>query len=125
MSSRSGIVGVPDTVAYASSKASVRNHSKSVALYCAKNKYNIRCNSLHPASIMTKMWDMMLGEGEEREKNLKKKCENIPLGHMGTPEDVANAALFLACDDSKFMTGSELVLDGGILAGSLTSPHKV
>ena len=60
MSSRSGIVGVPDTAAYASSKASIRNHTKSVALYCAKNNYNIRCNSLHPASIMTAMWDLML-----------------------------------------------------------------
>lgn len=124
MSSRSGIVGVPDTAAYASSKASVRNHTKSVALYCAKNKYNIRCNSLHPASIETPMWDLMLGEGEKREENLKKKCDTIPMGHMGTPEDVANGALFLASDESKFITGSELVIDGGTLAGGISSPHK-
>ena len=124
MSSRSGIVGVPDTAAYASSKASVRNHTKSVALYCAKNNYNIRCNSLHPASIHTPMWDLMLGEGEKREENLKKKCETIPLGHMGTPEDVANGALFLVSDESKFMTGAELVIDGGTLAGGASSPHK-
>lgn len=124
MSSRSGIVGVPDTAAYASSKASVRNHTKSVALYCAKSGYNIRCNSLHPASILTPMWEMMLGEGEKREVNLKNKCANIPMGHMGTPEDVACGALFLASDESKFMTGSELVIDGGTLAGTLSSPHK-
>ena len=125
MSSRSGIVGVPDTAAYASSKASIRNHTKSVALYCAKNKYNIRCNSVHPASILTNMWEMMLGEGEDREKNLKKKCEGIPMGHMGEALDVANGVLFLACDESKFMTGTELIIDGGILAGSVNSPHKV
>lgn len=125
MSSRSGIVGVPDTAAYASSKASVRNHTKSVALYCAKNKYNIRCNSLHPASIMTHMWEMMLGDGEKREENLKKKCEAIPMGCMGTPEDVANGALFLVSDEARFITGTELVIDGGTLAGTLSSPHKV
>ena len=57
ISSRSGVVGIPGAVAYASSKASVRNHTKSVALYCAEKKYNIRCNSIHPAAIMTPMWD--------------------------------------------------------------------
>lgn len=61
ISSRSGIVGIPQAVAYASSKAAVRNHTKSVALYCAEKKYPIRCNSIHPAAIMTPMWDIMLG----------------------------------------------------------------
>ena len=68
ISSRSGIVGIPAACAYASSKAAVRNHSKSVALYCAQQGYNIRCNSIHPAAIMTPMWDFMLGEGEQREQ---------------------------------------------------------
>ncbi|MEI6553025.1 MAG: SDR family oxidoreductase, partial [bacterium] len=112
MSSRSGIVGVPATAAYASSKASVRNHTKSVALYCAGKGYNIRCNSIHPASIMTHMWETMLGSGPQREENIKKLCHDIPLGHMGTPEDVANVALFLASDESSFMTGEEVVVDG-------------
>jgi NAD(P)-dependent dehydrogenase (short-subunit alcohol dehydrogenase family) len=71
------------------------------------------------------MWEMMLGEGEKREENLNKKCESIPMGHMGTPEDVASGVLFLACDDSKFVTGTELIIDGGALAGSLSSPHKI
>jgi NAD(P)-dependent dehydrogenase (short-subunit alcohol dehydrogenase family) len=60
ISSRSGVVGIPGAAAYASSKASVRNHTKSVALYCAQKAYNIRCNSIHPAAIMTPMWDEML-----------------------------------------------------------------
>jgi 3(or 17)beta-hydroxysteroid dehydrogenase len=123
MSSRSGIVGVPTTAAYASSKASVRNHTKSVALYCAGECYNIRCNSIHPAAILTHMWETMLGTGPEREENMKKLCHDIPLGHMGTPEDVANVALFLAGDESSFMTGEEVVIDGGILAGTASSPE--
>ena len=124
MSSRSGIVGVPTTAAYASSKASVRNHTKSVALYCAGAGYNIRCNSMHPAAILTHMWDLMLGAPEVRERNMKELCHDIPLGHMGTPEDVANVALFLASDESAFMTGEEIVIDGGILAGTASSPRK-
>ncbi|WP_324733718.1 SDR family NAD(P)-dependent oxidoreductase [Pseudomonas paeninsulae] len=66
ISSRSGIVGIPGAVAYASSKAALRNHTKSVALYCAEKSYPIRCNSIHPAAILTPMWDAMLGEGEQR-----------------------------------------------------------
>jgi len=124
MSSRSGMVGVPTTAAYASSKASVRNHSKSVALYCAGEGYNIRCNSIHPAAILTHMWECMLGNGDEGKENMKKLCHDIPLGRMGTPEDVANVALFLASDESAFMTGEEVVIDGGILAGTATSPES-
>ena len=124
MSSRSGMVGVPTTAAYASSKASVRNHTKSVALYCAGQGYNIRCNSMHPAAILTHMWECMLGDGPERDDNMKKLCHDIPMGRMGTPEDVANAALFLASDESAFMTGEEMVIDGGVLAGTASSPRK-
>jgi NAD(P)-dependent dehydrogenase (short-subunit alcohol dehydrogenase family) len=124
MSSRSGMVGVPGTAAYASSKAAIRNHTKSVALYCAAQKYNIRCNSLHPAAILTPMWDIMLGEGEKRVQGIKDLSAGIPLGKLGTPEDIANAALFLASDESSYMTGAEIVLDGGILAGTTTSPRK-
>jgi 3(or 17)beta-hydroxysteroid dehydrogenase len=54
---------------------------------------------------------------------MKKLCHDIPLGHMGTPEDVANVALFLASDESSFMTGEEVVIDGGILAGTASSPE--
>lgn len=63
MSSRSGLVGIPAAAAYASSKAAIRNHTKTVALYCAEQGLAIRCNSLHPAAILTRMWEPMLGHG--------------------------------------------------------------
>jgi len=118
ISSRSGMVGIPRAAAYASSKASIRNHTKTVALYCAQKGYNIRCNSIHPGAILTHMWDLMLGEGERRIKNIQRMNSEIPLGYMGKPIDVANAALYLASDESIYVTGIELTVDGGILAGS-------
>lgn len=125
MSSRSGKVGIPAACAYASSKAAVRNHTKSVALYCAEKGYNIRCNSLHPGAILTPMWEGMLGESEtQRKRMIKKITSDIPLGVMGTPDDVAQAVLYLASDESKYLTGTELTIDGGILAGSSASPSK-
>ncbi|MFP4091534.1 MAG: glucose 1-dehydrogenase [Cyclobacteriaceae bacterium] len=124
ISSRSGIVGIPGAAAYAASKAAVRNHTKSVALYCAEKKYRIRCNSIHPAAIMTPMWDAMLGEGEQREAIIRSVEAGIPLGHFGQPEDVAYAALYLASDESRYVTGTELHIDGGILAGSEARPDQ-
>ena len=122
VSSRSGMVGIPLAAAYASSKAGVRNHSKSVALYCAQNGYGIRCNSIHPAAIYTPMWDAMLGKGEGREDAIKAISKDIPLGYMGDVMDVAYAALYLASSESKYVTGTELTIDGGILAGSTAAP---
>jgi 3(or 17)beta-hydroxysteroid dehydrogenase len=123
ISSRSGVVGIPGAVAYAASKAAVRNHTKSVALYCAEKGYNIRCNSIHPAAIMTPMWDAMLGEGEQRRKIIEDVEFGIPMGHFGEPVDVAYGALYLASDESKYVTGIELTIDGGILAGSEAKPR--
>ena len=124
ISSRAGIVGMPGAVAYASSKASVRNHTKSVALYCAQKDYKIRCNSVHPAAIMTPMWDAMLGAGESRQQMIEEITNGIPLGHFGQPADVAYGILYLASDESKYITGIELNIDGGILAGSGAKPKK-
>ena len=70
ISSRSGLVGIPAASAYASSKAAVRNHTKTVALYCAEQGLNIRCNSIHPAAILTPMWEPMLGSGPDREERM-------------------------------------------------------
>lgn len=124
LSSRSGLVGIPGAVAYASSKAAVRNHTKSVALYCAEKGYRIRCNSVHPAAIMTPMWDAMLGEGEFRQQMIEEIEFGIPLGHFGEPIDVAYGILYLASDESKYVTGIELTIDGGVLAGSEATPKK-
>lgn len=124
MSSRSGLVGIPTAVAYAASKAAIRNHTKSVALYCAEQRLNIRCNSLHPGAVLTPMWDMMLGTGAEREAAIHEIASGIPLGHMGDPTDVAHAVVYLASDESRYITGAELSIDGGILAGSSASPKK-
>lgn len=122
ISSRSGLVGIPGAAAYAASKAAVRNHTKTVALYCCQQGYKIRCNSIHPAAILTPMWDPMLGR--DREKTMEIIAKDIPMQRMGMPEDVANAALFLASVESKYITGTELTIDGGILAGAGAPPAK-
>jgi NAD(P)-dependent dehydrogenase (short-subunit alcohol dehydrogenase family) len=118
ISSRSGLVGIPAAAAYASSKAAVRNHSKTVALYCAEQGLAIRCNSIHPAAILTPMWEPMLGRGPEREANMRACVRDTPMQRFGTPEEVAALAVMLASDEAAYMTGTELNIDGGILAGS-------
>lgn len=123
ISSRSGLVGIPAAAAYASSKAAVRNHTKTVALYCAEQGLAIRCNSLHPAAILTPMWEPLLGPpGPEREARMKEFVRDTPLGRFGTPAEVAAVALLLASDEATYMTGSEITIDGGILAGSAAQP---
>lgn len=124
ISSRSGIVGIPGAAAYASSKAALRNHTKSVALYCAEKGYSIRCNSLHPGAILTPMWDPILGTGRQRDAAIEALSAEIPLGRMGTPKDVAYAALYLASTESQYLTGIEIHIDGGILAGSTATPSR-
>lgn len=124
ISSRSGLVGIPGASAYAASKASVRNHTKTVALYCCQQGYPIRCNSVHPAAILTPMWEPMLGAGPDREIRMAEIAKDIPMQRMGTAEDVANAVLFLASDESKYITGIELTVDGGILAGASATPKR-
>ena len=122
LSSRSGMVGIPGAAAYASSKAGIRNHTKSVALYCAQQGWGIRCNSIHPAAVMTPMWEGMLSQGEPREAQLIRLAHDIPMKRFGRPEEVAALAILLASDEVSFMTGAELTLDGGILAGSASAP---
>ncbi len=122
ISSRSGLVGIPAAAAYASSKAAVRNHTKSVALYCAEQGLNIRCNSIHPAAVLTPMWEPMLGSGPDREARMAAFVEDTPLRRFGDPDEVAALAVMLASDEAAYMTGAELNIDGGLLAGSAAAP---
>lgn len=122
ISSRSGVVGIPAAAAYASSKAAVRNHTKTVALYCAEQGLKVRCNSIHPAAILTPMWEPMLGDGPERAANMAAFVADTPLRRFGLPEEVAAVALLLASDESAYVTGAEFHVDGGILAGSAAVP---
>ncbi len=122
MSSRSGLVGIPGAAAYAASKAAIRNHTKSVALYCAAQGLAIRCNSIHPAAILTPMWEALLGDGPDREARMAAMVADTPMRRFGTVEEVAAIAVLLASDEAAYMTGSEVMLDGGLLAGSAASP---
>ncbi len=122
ISSRSGLVGIPGAAAYASSKAAIRNHSKTVALYCAQQGWRIRCNSVHPAAILTPIWEPMLGDGPDREARMRALVADTPLKRFGMPDEVAAIAVLLASDEATYITGTEVNIDGGLLAGSAASP---
>ncbi|MDH4047466.1 MAG: SDR family oxidoreductase [Gammaproteobacteria bacterium] len=115
ISSISGIIAAHNLAAYNSAKAAVRHLSKSVALHCAKSRNNIRCNSVHPVFIDTPILDGMVGDAD-RHSVLQKLGRQIPLGRVGQPDDVAYAVLYLASDESRFVTGTEIRVDGGISA---------
>jgi NAD(P)-dependent dehydrogenase (short-subunit alcohol dehydrogenase family) len=115
ISSISGIIAAHNLAAYNSAKAAVRHLSKSIALHCAKAGNNIRCNSVHPVFIDTPILDGMVGDAD-RETVLEKLGRQIPLGRVGQPDDVAYAVLYLASDESRFVTGTEIRVDGGISA---------
>ena len=116
ISSVAGIVAARNLAAYNSAKAAVRHLSKSVALHCAHTGSGIRCNSVHPAFVDTPILDGFARPGISRDEVIAKLGRQIPLGQVGSPEDVAYAVLYLASDESRFMTGAELVLDGGLSA---------
>ena len=93
----------------------MRHLTKSVALHCAKMGGKITCNSLHPTFIDTPLLDGLTA-GQAREDVLAKLARQIPLGRVGVPGDVANAALYFCSDEASFVTGAELVIDGGLSA---------
>lgn len=116
ISSIEGIVGEANAPAYNFSKGGVRIFTKSAALHCAAQNYAIRVNSVHPGFILTAMVENGIGSMPEamQEEMRERLIREIPLGGtMGEPLDIANGCLFLASDESKYMTGSELVIDGG------------
>ena len=117
MSSIEGMVGDRRLAAYDASKGGVRILTKSAALHCAKAGYNIRINSVHPGFIETPMVEAFLKAQGGDPEAARKALESLhPLGHLGEPDDIAYAVLYLASDESKFATGSELVVDGGYTA---------
>jgi len=112
ISSIFGIVGSPDLPPYHASKAAVRLMSKTDALLYAKN--NIRVNSIHPGFIWTAFMEELGQRLPEGVEAFRKRLDDLhPIGHVGDPDDVAFGILYLASDESKFVTGSELVIDGG------------
>jgi NAD(P)-dependent dehydrogenase (short-subunit alcohol dehydrogenase family) len=115
ISSISGIIAGHNMAAYNSAKAAVRHLSKSVALYCAKKGLNIRSNSVHPVFIATPILDGLVAR-YGKEEAYAKLARQVPLGKIGEPDDIAFAVLYLASDESKFVTGAELKVDGGISA---------
>ncbi|MEX6725827.1 SDR family oxidoreductase [Parapedomonas caeni] len=113
-----GLVGTAPLPAYSAAKAGVKLLSKCVALHCGQRGYNIRVNSIHPGLIkaasaidVTKM-----ATGLEEEDALKAFAALHPIGRVGNPPEIAAGVVFLASDESSFMTGSELVIDGGYTA---------
>jgi NAD(P)-dependent dehydrogenase (short-subunit alcohol dehydrogenase family) len=115
ISSIAGIIAGHNMAAYNSAKAGVRHLSKSVALYCAKVKNGIRCNSVHPTFIDTPILDKYK-ERFGSEETLEKLGRQVPIGRVGKPIEVAYPILVLASDESSFITGAELAIDGGISA---------
>ena len=114
ISSVAGIVAVPDLIAYGASKGAVRQLTKSVAVHGGRRGYNIRCNSVHPGIVSTRMGDQVMRVGGGNfEKRWKDRIAQNPSGEVGKVEDVANCVLFLASDEAKHITGAELVVDGG------------
>ena len=115
ISSIAGVIAGHNSAAYNSAKAGVRHLTKSVALHCAKQRYSITCNSIHPVFIDTPILDSLTG-ALGREEGLAKLGRQIPLGVVGEPDDVAWAAVYLASDEAKMVTGHGLYVDGGISA---------
>ncbi len=111
-SSLAAFLGTPALSAYGASKGAVRQFTKTVAMDCARKGYKVRCNSVHPGIIMTPMGRGILPSDKARERALK----SIPIGEFGAPEDIAYGILYLVSDESRFVTGAELVIDGGMNA---------
>ncbi|HTI66311.1 MAG TPA: glucose 1-dehydrogenase [Caulobacteraceae bacterium] len=116
LSSIEGLIGDPNLAAYNASKGGVRLLTKSMALDFAGRGYNIRVNSIHPGYIWTPMVEGYVSGSDDPEGMKRALAALHPLGHIGEPNDIAYGVLYLASDESKFVTGSELVIDGGYTA---------
>ena len=110
ISSVAGLVGMPRTIAYGASKGGLRIMSKSVAMAVADD--NIRCNSIHPGVI----WSNIYAWTTREELENSPLTDSIPMGKIGDAQDIANAVLYLASDESKYVSGTEIVVDAGMTA---------
>ncbi len=116
LSSIEGLIGDANLAAYNASKGGVRIFTKSAALYCAKAGLNIRVNSIHPGYIWTPMVEAHLAQQPDPVAAKAFVASLHPVNHLGEPDDIAYGVLYLASDESKFVTGAELVIDGGYTA---------
>ncbi|MDZ7761617.1 MAG: glucose 1-dehydrogenase [Desulfovermiculus sp.] len=115
MSSIYGLVGAADLPPYHATKGAVRLMSKNDALIYAKD--NIRINSVHPGFIWTPLVEKLANDSSEGVEAFREQLDSRhPIGHVGEPDDIAYGVLYLASDESKFVTGSELIIDGGYTA---------
>lgn len=112
-----GVVGESYYFAYAASKAAVQAMTRCAAIYCGRNNLPIRVNAVAPGYILTPMaYDDAKQIGVTIEEYCRESVEKHPIGRMGTPEEIAKAYLYLACEDSSFVTGTTLMVDGGYTA---------
>ncbi len=116
ISSVAGLIAHGEMLAYNAAKSAVWMMSKSIALHCAKQGYDIRCNSVHPVFTRTPIIDPLVSMGGGGREGEAKLVRQIPLQRLGEPEDVGYAVLYLASDESRFVTASEFKIDGGITA---------
>lgn len=119
MSSVAGLKGSPNLAGYCATKGAVRLFTKSVAMECAGAQDKIRVNSVHPGIIETPIWLTVIPQGGAAGTNAPPDLDAmsqmaVPLGVKGYPEDIANGVLWLASDESRYVTGAELVIDGGL-----------
>jgi NAD(P)-dependent dehydrogenase (short-subunit alcohol dehydrogenase family) len=117
ISSVSGIVGGANLAAYNASKGAVRLLTKSVALSGARKHPPVRCNSVHPAFLAGDMVDTMLKGRPDPARAMAKLTAQIPIGRLGQPDEVAATVVWLLSEASSFTTGSEVLVDGGLIAG--------
>ena len=117
IASRAAIGAAPPYLAaYGASKGAVRQYTKTIAVYCARNGYGIRCNSINPGAIDTPLLRASFDQGDDPAAREAMIVGRIPIGRMGMPDDIARAALFLASDEAAYVTGAELNVDGGVTA---------
>lgn len=116
ISSVAGLIASGNMLSYNTAKSAVWMMSKSIALHCASAGYDIRCNSVHPVFTRTPIIDPLVAMGGGGEVGEAKLVRQIPLKRLGEPEDVGYAVLYLASDESRFVTASEFKIDGGITA---------